>query len=164
MLSPKEFTVGNLEDAQPLSLMLPRDQFEATLLVGEFDQKVVAVFLDGHLTFRYVDCEDNRNLSGLLIPNVRIEVDETSLVNPQAVPNRLGMIIRNDAGLSICARAERITLGMINVDLDTKLPAASGLSAGFSRWSVVIGEGRDKRVLKEVNTLREHPASTRATK
>lgn len=45
MLSPEEFTVGNVEEAPPGSIVLPRGKYESVVLICEGDEEPVAVFL-----------------------------------------------------------------------------------------------------------------------
>ncbi len=154
MLSAKEFTVGTLADAKPLSLMLPRTKHEATVLVGQTENSPAAVFLGGQYNFHSFECSEAINWRGLLIPNVRVEVDETSLFDPQFVSASLGILVRTDTKLIVYAKAEQ-SYRRLRVILETDLPTTHDLAAGFSRWRIVIGEGQDKRVLREIDTGQE---------
>lgn len=56
VLSPREFTVGAFGSAEPLSLILPRTEYEATVLIGHVDKAPAAVFLSGELAFEFFIC------------------------------------------------------------------------------------------------------------
>jgi hypothetical protein len=152
MLSANEFTVGTLADAEPFSLMLPRTRYEATFLIGRTDRGPAAIFIGGEHNFRCFECADTTNWSGLLIPNVRIEVDEKSLFDPQQVFEHLGTIVRTDTRLVILAKSDRSYGSHSQIVLETELPPTHGLSAAFSKWHIVIGQGRNRRVLREIDT------------
>ena len=81
MLSPSEFTVGKIGNAKPLSLILPTSKYEETLLVGQLDDLPTAVFLSGQHKSMFFKTEGNESWGGLIIPSVRIEIDETSFVD-----------------------------------------------------------------------------------
>ncbi|GGA91249.1 hypothetical protein GCM10011491_19070 [Brucella endophytica] len=146
MLSPNEFTVGTFASATPLSLILPRVKYEETVLVGHIDSVAMAVFLSGSYAFDFFESA-NENWGGLIIPNVRIEVDETDLFNPDQTGASLGTVIRKDTRLIIRARRERFSGPSTEITLHDGLASAEELRAGFNKWQVVIGEGLSKRVL-----------------
>ncbi len=147
MLSPEEFTVGTLGDAQPLSLILPRKAYEATMLVGWRDDEPTAVILSGQYAFHYFPSVGNDNWKGLIVPKVRIEMDEASLFDPNEASGKLGDLIRLDARLAIRAKSENSYGPSAAVTLYGDLPPAGEWRAGFSKWQVVIGEGANKRIL-----------------
>jgi hypothetical protein len=152
MLSANEFTVGTLADAEPLSLMLPRTEHEATILIGRTDNGPAAVFIGGQHNFHCFQCSDTTNWRGLLIPNVRIEVDETSLFDPQNLSAQPGTVVRTDTRLVVLAKADH-SYGMHSkINLEAALPPTHDLSAAFSKWHIVIGQGQYRRVLRAINT------------
>ncbi len=160
MLLAKEFTVGTLADVKPVSLMLPRKVSEAPFLVGSVKDTPTAVSLGDEFPFHAVGCTNAMEWRGLVIPNVVIEVDERSLFDPQFGPTTVGAIIRIETRLGILARAEPSRVGTLMVDLEADLAPTHDMSAGFTKWRIVIGEGQDKRVLREVDTGRgaeRHP-------
>lgn len=152
MLAAKEFTVGTLADAKPLSLVLPRKPHEGAFLVGRTEQGPAAVCLDGSREYYFFMCSEIENRRGLLIPNVGVEIDETSLFDPQYASAKLGTIVRLDTRLVVCAGHPTAFGDPFGVILESDLPPTHDLSAGFSRWQIVIGEGPDKRVLREIDT------------
>ena len=142
MLSATEFTVGILADATPLSLMLPRMKHEATILIGQTENGPAAVFIGGQYNFHFFECSDATNWKGLLIPNVRIEVDETTLFDPDYLSAYLGTVVRTDTRLDLSVKAEHAHGRHSKVILETELPSTRDLKAGFSKWRIVIGEGQ----------------------
>ncbi|EJT04932.1 hypothetical protein [Rhizobium sp. CCGE 510] len=151
MLSLDEFTVGTLADAKPLSLMLPHGQYDEPVLVGHIDAAPMALFLSGQIAFRYFPSADNDDWRGLIIPNVRVEVDETSLLNPARVDVPQGSVVRQDTRLVVEAKPERSLGGSASITLSESLKDVGKLSIGFGNWQVVIGEGNAKRVLWQRN-------------
>lgn len=143
MLTPEEFTVGTLGDAVPLSLILPRNKYEATVLIGQFKNVPAAVFLDGQFAYHFFESADNTSWKGLIIPNVRVEVDETSVSDGGA----LGSLIRKSTTLGIRAKRDRGFDDGATVALYDDLADAGDLRAGFHKWQIVIGTGMDKRIL-----------------
>lgn len=147
MLKATEFAVGHLGDASPLSLMLPRTKYEEVILVGNVEGIATAVILSGQHQFLCFAGAGNTNWKGLIIPNVHIEVDETSLFDPDASGTPPGSIVRRDTRLTIHAREERPFGSGTAVTLQDSLPSAERLRAGFTQWQIVVGEGTSKRVL-----------------
>lgn len=151
MLKATEFAVGYLGDASPLSLILPRTKYEEAMLVGNVEGKATAVILSGQHQFLCFSGAGNTDWKGLMIPNVHIEVDETSLFDPDASGTPTGSIIRRDTRLTIHAREERAFGAGTAVTLHDSLPSAERLKAGFTKWQIVVGEETSKRVLWSTN-------------
>jgi hypothetical protein len=87
---------------------------------------------------------------GGLIPNVRIEVDETSVYDTVGNYAPLGMVVRQNDGLFVVASADRMRSDLFALQRGL---AASGvnLSAGFSKWQIVLGNDPHQRVLKAID-------------
>lgn len=143
MLSANEFTVGTLADATPLSLILPRTRYEETILIGTFKNGPAAVFLSERYAFTFFPSADNFSWKGLIIPQVRVEVDETSITESAS----LGAIMRMDTRLVIRAKRDNSFDDRAVVTLQDGLVSTNKHKAAFVRWHIVIGEGVDKRVL-----------------
>lgn len=94
MLAADEFSVATLADAIPLSLILPRRKSEATFLVGQIEDRPAAVALSGDHKFRCFDCGAGSNWKGLLIPNIRVEVEELSVFDPGYFDAFPGTVVR----------------------------------------------------------------------
>lgn len=144
MLASDEFAVGPFASAAPLSLVLPRTQYEVVALIGTIKGTPAAVLLTGQHAFHCFPTTDSHSWKGLIVPKVRIEVDEASLFDPDY--GSLGAVIRQETVLVIRAKTENSFGQTTPVTLHSGLPACE-LKAGFSQWQVVIGEGLDKRVL-----------------
>ncbi len=146
MLSLDEFTVGTIANASPLSLVLGRDAYEPPTLIGWANDKVVAVQLAGQQAFHCYESSQAGNTGGIVIPKVRIEVDESSAFNTQYGEIAPGSVVRTECLLGLQAhffRAIRPSL----VTLHDGLVSTGAHQAGFRRWQIVLGEGLAKRTL-----------------
>jgi hypothetical protein len=145
MLSAHEFTIGPFKAASPTSLILPRSSHEETVLVGHVDKKPAAAFLSGQYEGQYFVTAESDNWYGMIIPNVRIEVDATSCFDPSQ-GNQPGAVVRLDTRLAIRVKGDR-SASATYLTLHDELPSVSEYRAGFSKWHVVLGEGFSKRIL-----------------
>lgn len=149
MLSPEEFLVGVLGHAVPLSLVLPRNEHEQVFLVGQSEGSPAAVCLSPKYQFESFPSTDNQSWKGIIIPKVRIEVDEESVFDADAGAP-LGTVIRTGEHLVLRSRGENSVGRRRNVLLHGGLGSGSEYSAGFFKWQIVVGEGMGKRVLHTV--------------
>ena len=147
MLSASEFTVGSIGQATPLSLVLPRHEHEETILIAQCQSGPAAFFLSERERFKWFESSGNNHWHGLIIPNVRIEVDETSVFDPSRTEARPGTVIRHGTQLVAKAKGLRAFSGVDSIILKDGLAETSSESAGFSRWQVVLGVGPEKRML-----------------
>jgi len=149
MLSANEFSVGHVCDATAgLTLVLPRGQGDMAFLVAGSDRSKIAVFLEGEHRFLSFECSGNMSWSGIIVPNVTVEVDETS-VTDSAPP---GVLVRSGTSLAIKTKQEG-GMGTQTVPVATGLALCSDtLIARFTRWRVVIGDGISKRELRAIDT------------
>jgi hypothetical protein len=153
MLSPAEFSVGCLGDASGLTLVLPRSEYDCIAIVSQAGGPSMAVFLEGQFRFFTFDCTSNGAWKGILIPNVRLEVDESSAGDNTAP---LGALVRRETQLVIRTKSEH-GLGAGVIPLLTNLPPGrQGMAATFTRWCVVIGEGVDRRELKTIDVSHQN--------
>ena len=153
MLSASEFTVGSIGQATPLSLILPRHEHEETILIAQCQSGPAAFFLSERERFKWFESSGNNHWHGLIIPNVRIEVDESSIFDPSRTEAKPGTAIRTGTQLIAQARAGsfRPFNGLDPIILEDGLAPTSEQSAGFFRWRVISGFERDKRVLLQVS-------------
>lgn len=150
MLKPEELFVGTLNDAEPLSLMLPRGGSEPTILIGGTGDQKTAFFLDGDRKFNGFKCNGNRAYEGLIVVGVSIEVDEASAFDQRSVDARLGSLIRKDDLLGMFLRIPDVGARVIPL-IGGLAKAPEPYSSGFNRWTVGLGHGQDRRVLVEVD-------------
>ena len=153
MLSLQEFTAGRLCDAKPMSLFMPSSKYDATtLVVGLDDSKLFAVVLEGSHAFKGFDCTDNKAWRGMVVHPIGIEVDEKSLLDLDRYDAPTGCLIRKGDTFNIIADTDEGFRGMQPWKLLAGLPSGEiDAKIGFTRWSVVIGNGQDKRVLFTVD-------------
>ena len=149
MLSAHEFKVDTIGNATPLTLVMPRYHGEEAILITHSAKGPAAFFLTGGNRFRWFESTGNNAWRGLLVPNVRIEVDETSVISPDYSVPGPGCITREKDGLFVVARGEGIRV-VDSLVIQTGL-ATCGAAAGFSRWSIVLGEDHKRRVLHDIN-------------
>jgi hypothetical protein len=145
MLSPNEFSVGYLDDATGLTLVLRDTTRGTSFIIAPTTQSMIAVALDGDHCFSSFDCRGNTSWEGLVIPNVAIEVDETSIIDDAPV----GILVRTGTTLAIKTRMDRLGTQLMPL-LGNLTPCHEGLQAAFSRWRVVIGDGFSKRELMAI--------------
>ncbi|RYG86338.1 MAG: hypothetical protein EON59_10230 [Alphaproteobacteria bacterium] len=153
MLTPSQFAVGTLAHAKPLSLLLPRGPHEKPFIIGTVEGRAFAVCIaidDAH-AFAFFSAEHAHHWRGLIVQDVLVEVDETSVYDTAYNDVRLGSMIRSGSRLSIAAKVEGWRGGVSLVTLADTLPQAGEESAGFTRWQIVIGSGIDKQVLKTIS-------------
>lgn len=147
MLSPNEFAVGKVSVAKPLSLILPTNKYEETILVGWHKEAVTAVFLSGQHKSQFFECEGNEHWGGLIIPNVQIEVDERSCFGTCAADVTPLTVTRTDTRLVLNARNDRNFGRLLQVDLFNDLMPTGEPQAVFTNWQVVLGGGQNKRTM-----------------
>lgn len=151
MLSPFEFTVGNIGAAKPLSLLLTSNSQKMALLVGQYQGKAAAVFLLGEYQAHFLQSEGNENIDGLIVPNVNIEIDETSFIDTYRTEIPLLSVIRTDTQLVIAAKSEHSPFSPRSIVLYDNLASVGTKKAAFTKWQVVLGEGANKRILWTAN-------------
>lgn len=151
MLSASEFTVGSIGQATPLALVLPRHDHEETILIARCESGPAAFFLSERERFKWFESSGNEHWHGLIIPNVRIEVDESSIFDPSRMDERPGTVIRSRDRLVVKAKGLRAFSMLESLILEDSLTPTSQEHAGFLRWQVVIGTGVEKRVLSSVS-------------
>ena len=153
MLSPSDFSVGSFPEAEGLTLMLPRTQHEEPILIADASGVKVAIYLGKH-KYDACPCGDSHGWNGLLIADVSIELDETSLFDPGRDDAPLGALVREGVSLNMIAkiidnhhiqRAQPITI------IAGLPPCRERESAGFTKWQIVLGEGEEKKVLFRVD-------------
>ena len=157
MLSTSAFTIGSVAQATPLTLVLPHNTYEETILIGFCTSGPAALFLSGTYQFDWFESASNDSWHGLLIPKVYIEVDETSVFDPRQLASKPGTVVRK--GTQLVAQANqnsgRSFRKLAPVVLEDGLPPISEEGAGFLRWQIVLGSGREKRVLHEISIGRD---------
>jgi len=155
MLLPEEFSVGPLADAAPPTLMLPRTKYERVFLIGGASDNPVAICLAEDYKFRAFHCAGNDAHKGMLIPNVKIEVDPGSVVDGSNFDVPLGAVVRRGADFGIMVllddgrfRGQSAQL----ISLFSGLPGTrDGYGVGFQRWTVTLGGNENRRILFKVD-------------
>lgn len=150
MLAPHEFSVGPVALASGLTLVLRRHAHEASFLVTTATPEPIAVFLDGEHRFAFMPSAGNADWSGILVPNVTIEIDQTSVLDSNE-GEPLGALVRKHSRLLIRAKRDP-RMGASSVIVGDGLPPChENESAAFARWQIGLGAGTSRRVLLTVD-------------
>ncbi|MCP9625847.1 hypothetical protein NML43_01965 [Rhodopseudomonas palustris] len=148
MLAASEFVVGSLADATDLCLVIPRTQYESLVLVSVG----TAIVLEGGHEFVCFPSAGNASWKGVIIPEIKIEVDETAMFDAENWNLPPGAMVRRGAELVMVARDDRGFSRAIQCPIVTGLPRCrDNFAAGFARWQVVIGRGQERRILKVID-------------
>ncbi len=151
MLSPWDFTVGTIAQAEGLTLVQPRDRGDEEFLVAAVGGHKTAILLDPAHEFDSWECSDAHNHKGILINDVQVEVDEKTAFDTQRTYAPYGALVRRGSLISVAAAA-RDGHGIRRqhlIPLIDGLPTSgSDTEVGFLKWQLVIGEGDTRRVLK----------------
>lgn len=149
MLSLNEFYAGCLGDAKPMSLFMPGSKHQHTaLVVGQDDDKLLAVTLDGQHAFVAFECSTNEAWQGMIAHPISIEVDEKSLFDLSRFDPPLGALSRKGDSLRIYAKASDGFRGMQRIKLISGLASGrDAMEVGFTKWRIVIGASSEKREL-----------------
>jgi hypothetical protein len=125
-------------------------------LITRASGEKIAVYLGQH-KFSACPCGDSEAWKGLLLAGVSIEVDETSLFDPDYENAPFGSLVRGGTSLSIIAKM----LDNHHINRPQPVALVGGLapcperySAGFRKWQIVLGEAEEKRVVFPVDVTR----------
>lgn len=115
----------------------------------------IAICLDGDHRFWSLPCTGNTAWKGIIVPNVRIELDETTLFDSEERYPPLGAMVRRGTELTIVAKGDRDRhLGNAHFAMIVGLsPSREDMAAGFSRWNVVLPRGEERLVLKKIDIM-----------
>jgi hypothetical protein len=153
MLSPFEFSLGYIGNVTQLTLVLPIDNYDHPCVVTLAPGKPTAIVVDERYSFTSFACEGNTHWKGIVVPNIAIELDETSSYDASGWSPPLGMLVRREDGLFVSTRPDGGSRQNTLVPILTGLPAGEAkMAAGFKKWQIVIGEGLSKRVLMTFDT------------
>jgi len=139
-----------------MTFVLPRTDDEYRCLVIMQEDKPYAICLDVlHQLGRFFSilCDEDDNWHGLHIPNVRIELDETSLHDAQGYAIPIGAVVRTEDKLTLRVKKEgdyQSAVGSITL-LEGLPRCPPQQTACFVNWQIVLGEGEEKRVLATVD-------------
>lgn len=145
MLFSDEFIVGTPASARDGSLILPRTNRGEVILVGSLNKRKAAICLGEDYRFQ-IQTEYLDRYCGLVISEIRIEVDETSAFDPGRHDVKPGNLLKRSGGLGIYGIQghgwSELKLVCISSQMDE-----SGDEAAFRGWQIVIGRGSEKRII-----------------
>lgn len=162
MLNPSDCFIAPISAAKEMTLVLPRADYEHRCLIVMCEAKPLAICLDelpqiGR--FFAFKCDENDNWHGLHIPGVRIELDETSLIDAGGHYAPRGAMVRQEDKLSLVVQSEGNyqTQRSYAAIYENLPPCTPNMSAGFRKWQIVLGESTRRQVLWQVEA---NPAAT----
>lgn len=150
MLALDEFGVGAISEASFANLVWPMEDGLSAALVGEVDETPTVVFLQEHDRFECTESVQLSRKTALIIPNVKIEVDEASAFDPSIARRRLGVLIIANGNISVVAKRPRPSFGGISSVIVGKKHPETRFPAGFTKWQIVVGTESRRRVLLQV--------------
>lgn len=156
---PNEILVGGIGSVSELALVLPRRKNDETLLISREGDACWATVLNPsrHRYRSFQISGDGASRKGLIVPEITIEVDQTSIFDTN-LEFKLGSMIRENGRLSILAQTHGAHgfADERNVQIMDGLRSCdSGQSAGFKKWRIVLGAVDRQRVLWEVDLERQ---------
>ncbi|WP_428428780.1 hypothetical protein [Pararhizobium sp.] len=153
MLALSEFFTGTISEAPLGSLVLPRSKYDRCGIIASFNDAPMFVILGDDHRFQAFPSADNSSHKGLIVPDVGIEVDETSIAEHENWDTPLGSIVcaEKEIGIRI-AMIGQLSRGRSLAKL-ASIPPAS-VEASFSRWQVTRGSGADKRILMKIDAYK----------
>jgi hypothetical protein len=150
MLHLSEFYPGTLAEAPIGSFILQTSEDSCTGIISDFNESPFFVFLDGKYRFEGFP-SNTKEWSGLIIPNVMIEVDETSVTGRShwGVPS--GSIVCMDGKAGIRLKEGRTSSHSGGVAKLLSIPESS-IKACFLKWEITLGVGSEKRSIMKFDT------------
>lgn len=160
LLSAAILSPANITDVTQRGLFYPADPKAGHELLFGHDQNGTprAIIVGEDREFGYVDPTKTGGSKGVFVQDVQIEVHPAAAFDAEHLYSPFGAVIRSADKLLIIARGHNQhgfaeSREMVLVD---DLPVlSSGLQIGFYEWSIVIGSGSEKQMLK---TFRLEPA------
>jgi hypothetical protein len=158
--------------ASGITLLLRRGAGEASFLVTSAPGEPTAIFLDGQYRFSYMPSAGNDDWTGVLVPNVAIEIDETSILDASE-GQPLEVLVRKHTRLSIRAQRDpHRSVSTIAIVADPlratqtnpppsrvgKLLSASGYQSAFSKHSMLARRRRPDLRTGHQPSVRYHAA------
>lgn len=156
MIRPDEVLAGDIADAETMTLCLPDKGNSEAILIAPLANQTMAIVMDlENRSYMAFPADDNRQWGGALVSGVTIELDEASLVDSNRYDFDAGTMVREGERLLITARHHNVgpgrTAALVPV-LDRLPHGKEKTRLGFSKWSIVVGKGEDRRVLLSVDS------------
>jgi hypothetical protein len=152
VLKSAAFWIGTPKEVTSLALLLPISQHESASIISWQESTIFQVMIDKDQIFHAYEYKEDDQDKGIVIPGISIEIDETTIFDVETVYAPYGALIREGSRLSVAARihdTHRMARQRIIPLLSGLPPCPEGSKAGFRKWQIVLGEGIEKRVLRE---------------
>lgn len=153
MLTVDEFSAGELSTMNPISLLRPIASHDQEVLVAGSHEVPIAVILHEENIYEWFKVEESSDWSGLIIPNLTIELDETSAFDARYEDPPFGAAVRKGSELAICVKRQKIR-GIPSIPLVSGLSSVGDSQVGFRRWQLVLGEGDRKRIMRSFDVAK----------
>lgn len=147
MLTTSDFVTSTIADTKPLSLVRGLDGPDRDLLIAGTAEAPIAIILEGEFAHQHFKASGSEHWDGLIIPNLRVEVDDTSAFDARAIRNPVGSVVRTASELALLVQ-NKPPMGLGRICLETGLADMGQHSVGFYRWQLVRGEGQGKQVFR----------------
>ena len=155
-ISLNEFSAGEIHTAKSLSLIRPLAPHDEEFLIAGSSDAPIAIFLNGSYAYRHFATAGTDGRTGLIISDLRIEVDEESAFDVRFERAPLGALIRQGTELKMCVVREHRN-GTSVLSLVSGLPSIGEFQAGFRRWQLVLGDSYDKRIVRALDASSSVP-------
>ena len=148
MLAASEFSIGFIGSADALTLVLSVEKYDQAFLIVAVADGPIAIFLSGEHQFLAFPSRGNESYKGILVPSVSVEMEVTSVdISSFHCP---GAMVRRRDGLFMAAHFDRMQEAKLFAVSRDLVVCSRDLAAGFTRWQVTLGTGRDRRELWKV--------------
>ncbi|WP_447724611.1 hypothetical protein [Sphingomonas koreensis] len=147
---------GTVDSTQGMALVTPISQYsELFFVTGGSDS--TAVFLSEGIRGRAMRTETAVNFDGMIVEDIKIEVDTDSAFNPGETGKTLLAIIRQGSATGLFVSSDgggfrQTVIAPIGGVFD---PGVATERVAFTRWRIVLGEGDDKVTLLEIDAAPE---------
>jgi hypothetical protein len=160
LISAASVSPANIVDISDTGLFIPANPVVGYELLFGHDSEGApkALIVSKERTFSFVDPKQTRGSKGLFVHDTRIEISPQSAYDAEHLFSPYGALVRTADKLLVIAREiDRFGTGeSAEIILAGDLPVLSvGPRIGFYEWSIVIGVGAERQVIK---TFRLEPA------
>ncbi|WP_299193254.1 hypothetical protein [uncultured Erythrobacter sp.] len=151
-ISPS-FAKARLSSAECLSLVLGTNNYEYDFIVSDAGGPPTAILLNGDHSFTSFLSGAAHNHAGIIIKDISFEVDLDTNPGRDLTSSPPGALVRKSCGLYIRSTPQA---GIQRYGHCEQLVAGLGECAeneavSYTRWAVVHGKGRDKKVLYSID-------------
>lgn len=144
---------GHMGQATPPSLLWQCDR-EPLLILGASEKYVVYPSEADRKWTAFASDDDDKRISGLIIPNLRFEVDIRSCFTEDRRSPVLGDLITRNGVLALMVSirsSHSHSVGYLSIEHQMSFSEARGIEIGFQRWGIYVEDGDQKLNLMSVD-------------